>query len=447
MPLSTTTQGSSQSTGATTPIVPNDFSTVIDNPFSPLEPGTTFVSVSPDGSFVDTVTVTHRTKVIDGVTVVVVQDDGVQDGVLTEKTFDYFAQDKAGNVWYFGEDSSELDDNGKISREGSWQAGVNGAQPGIIMEAHPHVGDVYMQENAPGVSQDTAQVLSLNASETTPYGSFDHLLKTAETTPLEPGALDHKVYAAGVGQLSEKDEVTGDFDRLVQITVNGTGGRDTLSGYAGGDAMNGNAGSDNLDGRGGADTIHGGSGNDLLDGGSDKAADFLHGDAGNDTIDVRTGDHAFGGDGKDTLKLLDNTGFGAIDGGGEPFHNVGVSAGDVLQFGGHLDLTALGVGAHISGIETLAMTSPQGGDQLKLSAHDVLDLGDGTFNPGQVGALGPGSAARVDGHSGDQLTLTGGNWSQVATHNAPAGYEVFGAHTPSGNAYVVVQDDVTVHVA
>ena len=93
------------------------------------------------------------------------------------------------------------------------------------------------------------------------------------------------------------------------------------------------------------------------------------------------------------------------------------------------------------------MTSPQGGDQLKLSAHDVLDLGDGTFNPGQVGALGPGSAARVDGHSGDQLTLTGGNWSQVATHNAPAGYEVFGAHTPTGNAYVVVQDDVTVHVA
>ena len=102
MPHPTTPQGSSQSTDATTPIVPNDFSTVIDNPFSPLEPGTTFVSVSPDGSFVDTVTVTHRTKVIDGVTVVVVEDDGVQDGVLTEKTFDYFAQDKAGNVWYFG---------------------------------------------------------------------------------------------------------------------------------------------------------------------------------------------------------------------------------------------------------------------------------------------------------------------------------------------------------
>src|SRR5262245_10617583 len=211
-----------------------------------------------------------------------------------------------------------------------------------------------MQENAPDGPQDTAKIFSLNASETTPYGSFDHMLKTAETTPLEPGALDHKVYAVGVGQLSERDEVTGDFDRLVQITVNGTGGKDTLFGYAGGDAMNGHGGNDNLDGRGGADTVHGGSGSDLLDGGNDKAADFLYGDAGNDTIDVRTGDHAFGGDGNDTLKLFGNTGFGAIDGGGEPNHNVGVSAGDVLQFGGHLDLTAPGLAGHISGIETLA---------------------------------------------------------------------------------------------
>src|SRR5262245_47473529 len=284
MPLSSTTQGSSQPADTAAAINPADFSTTIDNPFSPLEPGTTFVSESPDGSFVDTVTVTRRTKVIDGVTVVVVRDDGVQDGVLTERTFDYFAQDKAGNVWYFGEDSSELD-NGKISHEGSWLAGVNGAQPGVIMEAHPKVGDVYMQENAPDVSQDTAQVLSLNASATTPYGSFNHLLKTAETTPLEPGALDHKVYAKGVGQLSEKDEVTGDFDRLVTIRVDGTSGKDTLFGYAGGDRVNGNGGNDNLDGRGGSDTMHGGSGNDLLDGGHDKAADFLYGDAGHVTID------------------------------------------------------------------------------------------------------------------------------------------------------------------
>jgi hypothetical protein len=446
MPLSPTTPGSSQPSGSATTINPANFSTVIDNPFSPLEPGTTFVSESPDGSFVDTVTVTRRTKVIDGVTVVVVQDDGVQDGVLTEKTFDYFAQDKAGNVWYFGEDSSELD-NGKISHEGSWQAGVNGAQPGIIMEAHPHVGDVYMQENAPDVSQDTAQVLSLNASETTPYGSFDHLLKTAETTPLEPGALDHKVYAVGVGQLSEKDEVAGDFDRLVKIRVDGTGKSESLFGYAGGDEINGNAGGDSLDGRGGSDTMHGGTGNDLLDGGKDKTADSLYGDSGNDTIDVRTHDQAFGGSGNDTLKLFDNTGFGAIDGGSEISRNVAVNAGDVLQFGGHLDLTDPGVAGRITGIETLAMTNPQGGDQLKLSAHDVLDLGDGTFNPNHVGSLGPGHAARVDGHSGDQLTLTGGNWSHTDAHNAPAGYDVFGAHTPTGNAYVLVQEDVTVHLA
>jgi hypothetical protein len=124
-----------------------------------------------------------------------------------------------------------------------------------------------------------------------------------------------------------------------------------------------------------------------------------------------------------------------------------VNAGDVLQFGGHLDLTDPGVAGRITGIETLAMTNPQGGDQLKLSAHDVLDLGDGTFNPNHVGSLGPGHAARVDGHSGDQLTLSGGNWSHTDAHNAPAGYDVFGAHTPTGNAYVLVQEDVTVHLA
>jgi Ca2+-binding RTX toxin-like protein len=324
---------------------------------------------------------------------------------------------------------------------------VNGAQPGIIMEAHPHVGDVYMQENAPGVSQDTAQVLSLNASETAPYGSFNHLLKTAETTPLEPGALDHKVYATGVGQLSEKDEVAGDFDQLVKIRVDGTGRAEKLFGYAGGDEVNGNAGNDSLDGRAGSDTMHGGLGKDLLDGGNDKAADVLYGDAGNDTIEVRTNDHAFGGGGNDTLQLFDNTGFGAIDGGSQVSRNVGLSGGDVLQFHGHLDLTAPGVAGRIAGIETLAMTSPQGGDQLKLNAHDVLDLGDGTFDPNHVGSLGPGQAVRVDGQSGDQLTLTGGNWSHVEAHNAPAGYEVFGTHTSTGNAYVVVQEDVTVHVA
>src|SRR5262249_41109860 len=100
------------------------------------------------------------------------------------------------------------------------------------------------------------------------------------------------------------------------------------------------------------------------------------------------------------------------------------SAGDVLQFGGQLDLTAAGVAGRIAGIETLTMTNPHGGDQLKLSAHDALDLGEVTFSPGRVGELGPGHAVRVDGHDSDQLTLSGGNWSRVDTHNAPAGYEV-----------------------
>lgn len=223
MPL--TTQGSSQSAGTAATINPADFSTTIDNPFSPLEPGTTFVSISPDASFVDTVTVTRRTKVIDGVTVVVVEDDGVQDGVLTEKTFDYFAQDKAGNVWYFGEDSAELDDNGKISHEGSWLAGVNGAQPGIIMEAHPKVGDSYQQEDAPGVAEDQALVLSLNGSAKVPFGSFNHLLVTKETTPLEPTALENKYYKAGIGVVLTIDKVTGDREELVAVMTDDHPGR------------------------------------------------------------------------------------------------------------------------------------------------------------------------------------------------------------------------------
>src|SRR5262245_14491464 len=118
MPLSSTTQGSSQPADTAAAINPADFSTTIDNPFSPLEPGTTFVSESPDRSFVDTVTVTRRTKVIDGVTCVVVQDDGVQDGVLTERTFDYFAQDRAGNVCTSEKIPPSSTTNAKITRKG-----------------------------------------------------------------------------------------------------------------------------------------------------------------------------------------------------------------------------------------------------------------------------------------------------------------------------------------
>ena len=142
-------------------INPQDFSTTIDNPFFPLVPNTTYVYVgTTEGSAArDEFAVTRRTKMILGVTCREVRDRGYVDGVLEEDTLDWFAQDKGGNVWYFGEDTKELDANGNvISTEGSWQAGVNGAQPGIVMEADPHVGDTYQQELSVGVAEDKATV-------------------------------------------------------------------------------------------------------------------------------------------------------------------------------------------------------------------------------------------------------------------------------------------------
>src|SRR5689334_4379792 len=141
---------------------PADFVSVIDNAYFPLQPGTTTITESPDGSAVGTFSVTRQTRVIDGVTCVVVSDIATVDGELIEKTSDFFAQDKAGNVWYFGEQTAEYENGQVVSTEGSWLAGVDGAAPGIIMEANPKVGDSYDQENAPGVAEDHAAVIAAN---------------------------------------------------------------------------------------------------------------------------------------------------------------------------------------------------------------------------------------------------------------------------------------------
>jgi hypothetical protein len=204
-------------------IDPANFVDKIDNPFFPLQPGTTFNYQSTDGSVVDVFTVTNQTKTILGVECVVVQDNVFTDGKLSETTLDYFAQDKAGNVWYFGEDTKELNANGKVvSTEGTWLAGKHGATPGIIMEASPKVGDHYNQEFAPGVAEDQATVDSLNAHVKVPFGNFNHVLDTTETTPLDPATLDHKFYAQGVGNVLSVDLATGERLELVSITHSGT---------------------------------------------------------------------------------------------------------------------------------------------------------------------------------------------------------------------------------
>jgi hypothetical protein len=170
-----------------------------------LKPGTTFVyrGKTADAREGDIMKVTSGTKSIMGVTSVVVDDRVIENGKLTEHTYDWYAQDKKGNVWYFGEDSREIK-NGKVtSTGGSWEAGKNGAEPGIIVPASPKVGKTYRQEYEKGVAEDMAKALKLDGSVKVPYGSFDNVLVTDEWTPLEPNVAEHKYYAAGVGDVKE----------------------------------------------------------------------------------------------------------------------------------------------------------------------------------------------------------------------------------------------------
>jgi hypothetical protein len=183
-------------------IDPDNFVSVIDNPYFPLEPGTQFIYEGQSEGIPtrEEMTVTQETKEILGVTTTVVYHLTYEDGVLVEETFDWYAQDVDGNVWYFGEDTKEFDENGNvISTAGSWEAGVDGAEAGIIMEANPQVRDRYYQEFYRGEAEDQAKVLELDASICVSYGCFDNVLVTKEWSRLEPGVVEHKYYAEGVG--------------------------------------------------------------------------------------------------------------------------------------------------------------------------------------------------------------------------------------------------------
>jgi hypothetical protein len=202
-------------------IDPGDFVSAIDNPYFPLTPGTTLIyEGESDGTPTRIETaVTGDVKVILGVNCTVVHDQAFEEGVLVEDTFDWYAQDSAGNVWYFGEDSKVLDADGNvISTEGSWEAGVDGAEPGIIMEAHPQEGDRYHQEFYKGVAEDQAKVLELGESKCVAYGCFDNVLVTREWSRLDPGVVDNKYYAPGVGFIFEETVKGGDeTSELVDI--------------------------------------------------------------------------------------------------------------------------------------------------------------------------------------------------------------------------------------
>ena len=196
------------------------------NPFFPLVPGTTyFYQGESEGLATSTRTdVTCTTTNIGGVTTTVVRDRAFENGALVEDTFDYYAQDKNGTVWYFGEDTTEFDpDTGEpISTAGTWREGVDDADAGFITLAHPRVGDRYFQEFAPRVAVDQAKVISLDGSATVPYppGSFDNVLVTKETSQLDPGVVEHKFYVSGIGFI-RADMVKGgeEYTELVNITT------------------------------------------------------------------------------------------------------------------------------------------------------------------------------------------------------------------------------------
>lgn len=185
---------------------PANFVKVIDNPYYPLPVGRLLVykGVREGVTQTDRVRVTHQTKVIEGITATVETDVATHHGKLLEKTFDYYAQDKQGNVWYLGENTKAYGPNGKVDTSGSWMSGVHDGEPGIIMEAHPHVPHAYRQEFLAGQASDMAWIVKRGGSQKLPFKTVKHVITSIEFTSLEPHVIDQKVYAPGYGIVIER---------------------------------------------------------------------------------------------------------------------------------------------------------------------------------------------------------------------------------------------------
>jgi hypothetical protein len=196
------------------------YSARVDNPWFPLVPGTRYVYAGRKDGLPsrDVVTVLRTTRTIDGAPCAFVSDRLYLSGELRERTTDWYSQDRAGNVWYFGEDTAELDANGHVtSTEGTWTSGVGGAKPGIYMPAAPHIGQAGRQEFLAGHAEDHYRVIGLFPTVAGTPGK--PALLTEEWTPLEPGVLDHKLYVRGIGVVLEHTEHGGDeHAELVAVT-------------------------------------------------------------------------------------------------------------------------------------------------------------------------------------------------------------------------------------
>jgi hypothetical protein len=199
---------------------PADFTTNIDNPYWPMRPGSHWVYREVENGETQRVevTVTNQTKTLAGIEARVVHDRVSRNGETLEDTYDWYAQDSAGNLWYLGEDTAEYE-NGKLkTKEGTWTGGVDGAEPGVVVPAHPKQGMTYREEYYAGHAEDGAEVLGVNSQVQVPFGRFKNALLTRNFSTIEPTVEEMKLYAKGVGPVME-------------LLVSGGSGRTELLSY------------------------------------------------------------------------------------------------------------------------------------------------------------------------------------------------------------------------
>lgn len=184
-------------------IVPANFTSNVTNKYFPLKPGRKWIYAGQKDGVPERVEVVvkKQTKTILGVPCVTVSDIVTTNNTLAEKTTDWYAQDKAGNVWYFGEDTAEYANGVVTSTQGTWEAGVDNAKPGIVIQANPKVGPFYRQEFRPGIAEDMARVIDANATQAVPAGSFKHVVETRDINPLDTTKIENKWWAPGVGTI------------------------------------------------------------------------------------------------------------------------------------------------------------------------------------------------------------------------------------------------------
>jgi hypothetical protein len=185
-------------------IDPAQFTSKITHPYLPWKPGAKWIYAGTKDGQPERVEVrvTKATKTILGVKCVVVSDIVTVNSTLAEKTTDWYAQNKVtGDVWYFGEDTAEYQNGVVTTTQGTWEAGVDNAKPGIVLQAHPAVGRLYRQEYRPGVAEDQAKVLTVSSTQKVPAGTFKNVIETRDLNPLDPSKIENKWFAKGVGSI------------------------------------------------------------------------------------------------------------------------------------------------------------------------------------------------------------------------------------------------------